>query len=278
VSRRYDFNGAGVPIQATSAQSLVFTQADIPSEQVVALHFVFQGAGNDLGMVERIRVTANGSSIINCDRPSLIAWVNTFSRDKALMQATDTRFTVPLNLMDAFGPDAQDVCQFPRQAAIQIELQTDSTTGAGRCFCGWTETDIDGQLFPKLLGSQMNIPASAANARWNFGDAGIVKGIYFDHAGLQRAKVTVGGRQAIEGPSLDYQGVVTGDMLAEFMRLEGAGQNPTVPMQRIDLEVPAPISSSYVELETGGGWGGVSEEATLYSLAPNFPAGQPSVG
>jgi hypothetical protein len=267
-----------VPITATTAQTLTFTQSDIPSEQIVAYHFAFTGTGNDLGMVERIRVMANGSPIINCDRTSLIALFNTFTMDRALMQATDTRFTIPLYLMDAYGQDAQDISQFPRQASVQIEIQTDATTGAGRCFCGWTETDMDGALFPRILGSQMNIPASSANARYNFGESGVVRGVYVPHAGLQRLRVVVGGRQAVHGPSLDYLSAATGDMLAEYLRGDGAGQNPTVPFQRIDLEDPAPISSSYLELETGGGWGGITNEATIYALAPNFPAGQAAVG
>ena len=63
--RRTDYNGQTKTIAATTAQTLVWTNSEIASERVVAYHVALEGAGNTLADIDRIRVSANGSNIVN---------------------------------------------------------------------------------------------------------------------------------------------------------------------------------------------------------------------
>jgi hypothetical protein len=267
--RSFDFYGSARTIVATTVQTLTWTQSEIPSAGVVAYHVEMTGAGNDLGALTRIRVLFNGQPFIDMTPVQLIAYFNTFGRGVPLLAATDTRFTIPLCLLDAFGPDAQDVSQFPVGGQVQIDLVTDASTADGTAFISWTETNIAPQVFPRILASQMNVAASVALGRFAFGDPGNVRGLFLPHVGLQRFRAVIGGRQVVNAPSLDYLGVATGDGLAELSRLWGAGQDPTVPFIPITINEPAPITGSFVELQTGAGWAGVANELCIYSISPN---------
>lgn len=271
MARRQDYNGQAKTIAATSVQTLSWTQSEIASAGVVAYHVVMTGANNDLGAITRIRLTANGQSIFDLTPAQLIAYANFYSGGEILMSTADSRFTIPLAMLQAFGPDRQDVCQFPAGAQVQLDITTDNSTSAGNAFVGWTETNIDAQLYPRLLSSQMNIGASVALGRFNFGETGNVRGLFLPHTGLQTLRAYIGGREVFEGPGPDFLGATTGDMLAEFARLYGAGQDPAVPFLPVTINEPAPITSSYVELQTGSGWGGTGNELTVYATAPNVP-------
>jgi hypothetical protein len=269
--RTFDFYGSGRTIAATTAQTLTWTQSEIASAGVVAYHVELTGTNNDLGAITRIRVNMNGQPFVDITPAQLISYFNTFGRGVPLLALTDTRFTIPLNLLDAFGADEQDVCQFPVGAQVQLDLVTDASTSAGSAFVSWTETNVRAQVFPRLLASQMNIAASVALARFAFGDPGNVRGLYLPHAGLQRFRGLIGGRQVVNAPSLDYLGAATGDGLAEIARLWGAGQDPAVPFIPITVNEPAPITGSFVEIQTGSGWAGVANELVVYAIAQNSP-------
>lgn len=271
MARVYSFDGAGKTVAATSVQTLRFNQSDIPGQGVVAYHLVFSGANNDLGAVTRIRVRSNGVPFLDVSPTQLIAYMNTYSRNQALLATTAQRWTIPLYDLAAVTMDGQDQCQFPVLGAPEVEITTDNSTSAGQILCGYTLTDTPAALSPLLVSSPMNVAASQTNAKYSFAEAGQVRGVYMPHTGLQRLQVYLGGQLALHGSGPAWAAGTYGDMLAEFERVYGAGQDPAVPFQRIDIGRNAP-PGSHVALDTGSGWGGVGNEMTLYAMRANSPA------
>jgi len=268
VGRIYSFDGAGKTVAATSVQTLRFNQSDIPGPGVVAFHLVFSGANNDLGAVTRIRVRSNGVPFIDVNPTQLIAYVNSYSRNQALLATTAQRFTIPLMDLSAITYDGQDACQFPFEGAPEVEVTTDNSTSAGQILCGYTLTDVPAQSSPLLVASPMNIAASQTNAKYSFAEQGLVRGVYVPHTGLERLQVYLGGELALHGAGPAWAAGTYGDMLAEFERVFGAGQNPAVPFQRIDIGRNAP-TGSHVALDTAAGWAGATNEMVLYAQRQN---------
>jgi len=268
MGRKYGFDGAGKTIAATSVQTLRFNQSDIPGPGVVGYQLVMSGANNDLGAITRIRVRSNGVPFIDVTPTQLIAYCNTFSRDRMLLTTAAQRFTIPLWNLDAPTPDGQDVCQFPVEGAPEVEITTDNSTSAGTILCGYTFTDVPAEASPLLVASPMTIAASTVNSRYAFAENGLVRGVYVPHTGLERLQVYLGGELALHGAGPAWAAGTYGDMLAEFMRVDGAGQTPAVPFQRIDIGKAAP-PGSYVALDTAAGWAGVANEMVLYAMREN---------
>ena len=283
MTRRVDYNGQTKTIAATSVQTLVWTASDIPGDRVIGYHVVFEGAGNTLADVDRIRLSANGSNIINITPAQLIAFWQAFN-PMVKLPTTATSFTIPLYLPDAPQPDLQDISQFPANSQVQLEIVTLNTTAAGSAYVGWTETDVDPVFFPRLLASAMNIPASVALQRFNIQENGIMRGIFLDQTGIDRAKVALGNEEFILAPGEEFQGfAAVGNMLFESETLYGNGPSSagtpltTAAFQRLTAGIPAPVDGSFVELQTGAGWGGVANEVVTYAIAPNTTeAAQPA--
>lgn len=278
MARRTSFNGTSQTINAGVAQILTWTPSQIPSGRVVAYHLALQGAGNDLGDVTRIRVSANGANIINVTPLQLRAFWQSYSGGAIKYPATSQAITIPFCFLDAPTPEQADSCQFPVGAQAQVEVALAATAAAGVALLGWTETTIEPMFFPRLLASVLNIPASAALQRYNFQESGIVRGVQIPHTGVSRAKLTIAGQDFTYLPSLQFNGLANlGDMAydAESLTGEGPGSAGPVaaiaaePFSRVSAGVAAPIDSSYLELETGAGWAGVANEMTLYAVAAN---------
>jgi hypothetical protein len=278
MARRTSFNGTSKTIAAGVAQTLTWTPSDIPSARVVAYHLALQGAGNDLDDITRIRVSANGSNIYNVTPLQLRAFWQAFSGGGIKYPATSQALTIPFVFLDAPTPEQADTCQFPVGAQAQVEVTLAATAAAGVALLGWTETTIQPEFFPRLLASVLNIPASAALQRYNFQESGVVRGFQIPHAGVSRCKLTLAGQDFTYLPSLQFNALANlGDMLydAESLYGEGPGSAGPVaaiaaaPFSRVSAGIPAPMDSSYLELETGAGWGGVANEMALYAVARN---------
>lgn len=278
MARRTNFNGTTQVINAGVAQILTWTASQIPSARVVAYHLTLQGAGNDLSDITRIRVSANGANIFNVTPLQLRAFWEHYSGGAIKYPATSQTLTIPFCLLDAPTPEQADICQFPTGAQAQVEISLAATAAAGVAILGWTETTIEPMLFPRLLASVLNIPASAALQRYNFQESGMVRGFQLPHTGIDRAKLTLAGQDFTYLPGLQFNGLANlGDMLfdAESLHGDGPGSAGPVaaiaaePFSRISAGIAAPIDSSYLELQTGAGWAGVANEMTLYAVARN---------
>lgn len=282
--RRTFYNGTGKPISAGVVNTLTWTASELPSERVVAYHVTLQGAAgaNGLDDIARIRLSANGSNIINITPTQLRAFLQSYTHGTVKLPATATSFTIPLCMLDAPVPDAQDVCQFPARSQVQLELVTGAGPVAGFAFVGWTETTIQPQWFPRILASTLNIPASTQLQRYSFQENGIVRGIQLPHTGIDRARFVLGNQDFTFLPSRVFQGFAdgdVGDMLHEAETIYGDGPGSagtpltSAPFTRITAEVVAPVDGSYIELQTGIGFS-VGNEACIYAIAPNGVAGR----
>ena len=269
MARRTDFNGQTKAIAAATIQTLTWTTTELPGERIIAYHVGFSGVGNDLSDITRIRLSANGANIFNFTPEQLRAYLEAFSGGKIILTAADTRFTLPLLMLDAPTPDMQDISQFPRSSQVQLELTTGAGTVAGNAIVAWTETDIEPEVFPRILGQSLNIPASTQNQRFNFQENGVVRGLWLPQTGVDRARLVLGGETVMYLPGSLYITVAFGHRIAEAERIYGSAQVlVTSVFSRVTVGKSAPSNASYIELTTGVGWL-VTNEAAIYAVAPN---------
>jgi hypothetical protein len=126
----------------------------------------------------------------------------------------------------------------------------------------------------------MNSAASTANQRFNFQSSGPIRGLCLPTVGLDRARIVLGGQEYMLLPGPAYLANANqGDMILESQMLYGngvgsAGTPLTSPVFiRLTGGVEAPVQSSYVELVTQAGWGGVANELVQYDVNANGPQG-----
>lgn len=276
--RRTDYNGQTKTLTALTAQTIVWTNSEIASERVVGYHVVLQGVGNDLSTIDRIRVSANGSNIVNITPTQLRAYWQNYSAGKIKIPTTAQAFTIPLALLDAPQPDMQDVSQFPFRSQVQLDLVFNATVAAGSVYLGWTETSVEPAIFPRILASAMNIPASVALQRFAFQENGVVRGVLLPQTGIDRAKIAIGNEEFTNLPGAQFTGLANlGNMLFDAESLYGDGPSgagtplTTEAFSRITAGISAPVDGSFIELQTGAAWGGVANEAVIYAVAPNGP-------
>jgi hypothetical protein len=160
-------------------------------------------------------------------------------------------------------------------------VTTGAATAAGQAFLGWTETDIEPELMPKLLSSVLNFPPGAANARYNIGENGVVRAISFPTVGVDQMRLVIAGESAFHAPGATFLGIAAGtvgDMSVEFEALAGGGVTQTDPVfHEITLGKSAPSQTSYIEATTTTAvWAGATNEACIYAVAPNSL--QPAAG
>jgi len=281
--RRTDYNGQTKTIAVGVAQTLVWTNSEIASERVVAYHVSLNGTaggGNTLADIDRIRLSANGSNIINITPTQLRAYLQSYTCGQIQLPTTAQSFTIPLCLLDAPQPDMQDVSQFPMRSQVQLDLVFNTGAVAGSAYVGWTETSIAPALFPRILASNMNIPASTSLARYNFQENGVIRGIGLPQTGIDRAKIALGNEEFMFLPGDEFLAAAAadqGNLVTEVETLYGngpwAGGSPLVTenFSRINAGISAPVDGSFIELQTTANWGGATEEVTVYAVAPNGP-------
>lgn len=282
--RRLDYYGSTKAISAGVVQTTTWTNSEIPGERVVAYHVIIgdtdsAGGVNSINDVTRIRLSANGSNIVNITPTQLRSYWQNFSHGRVKIPVTANSFTIPLLMLDAPTPDMQDVSQFPARSQVMLELVWGATVTAGSVYVGWTETSIEPQLFPRILASAMNIPNSTSLQRYVFQENGIVRGIWIPHTGLDRAKFALGAEEFTFLPGPSFLGTVApasiGDLLFEAESVYGDGPSSagtpltTAAFSRISAGLPAPVDGSYIELQTAAAWAGVANEAVIYAVAPN---------
>lgn len=271
MARRKDFSASTKTIAVGVAQTIVWTNSDIPSERVVAYAIGLTG-GNTLADVTRIRCMANGADIVNITPAQLRAHWQAFSWGTYTPALTDTGFVLPLAMIDQPTPDQADVCQFPIRSQVEINVVLAATAVAGAAYAAWVETTMAPGLFPRMLGQSMNIPASTPLQRFNFQENGVIRGLTLPHVGVQRLKFVV-SREEIEnisGP--DFLGVATYDLAlaTETLTWNATNKTLTSPVcHRVTIGLPAALDGSYIELQTGAGWAGAGNELATYAVVGN---------
>lgn len=270
--RRHDFNGNQKAITGGVTDTLTWTASEIASERVVQ-HIVALTGGSTLGDLSRIRVSANGQDLFNFTPAQLRAYWQAFTWGQVLPALTDTAFSIPYAMLDAATADAADICQFPALSQVQIDLTFAATAVAGSAIMGWTETTIEPQLYPRILSSSMNIGASVALQRFPFQETGIIRGLAVPTVGVQRLRYVLRNEEYLQLPGPNFLGGAWGSLLNEADAIYYTGvtaglQSPW--FSRINANREASVNGSYVELQTGAGWGGTTNEITVYAIVPNL--------
>ncbi len=258
-----------------TAQVVTFSGTDLFTDGVVALHVGINnttGTNHDIGRITRIRYYANSTPIFNCSLATLRAFVQRMGRSNLAPIITANTLTLPLYLLDAFSQDEQDVSQFPFGANGTLELTLQVNGGAaaastllGAITVGYTVTEgIAQSVYPCLYSQAMNIPASSALQQFPFQDGGEVRGFGIPSAGIDRIQFYLNKKRMIHAQGAQFTGV-NADIFSEVQAL----WNTRVITDPQFYYMPSQMTGgpgSYVELATGAGWAGVTNELTLYTL------------
>ena len=228
MTRRVDYLGGFKALVATTAVTHVWTSSEIPSNGIVAYGLYMDGTGNTIADIDRVRLKANGSDIINLSMVQLRAFLQSFSGGTLQLPTTATGFILPLMMLDAPMPRMQDVSQFPINSQVQLEVVFNTGVAAGGARVFWIETDVAPQVFPRILGSTMNIGASVAQQRWPIQENGEVRGISVPQTGLRRMKIALGNREYTLISGEDFGGLtIHNALLQAWADLGLAGSSAT---------------------------------------------------
>jgi hypothetical protein len=258
------YNAGSKTLAATTAATTVFNSSDIPGTGVSKYHISLtttSGTTNDFSTISRSRIKAAGQTIWDVASAHLQAIYQSQGRSNLAPVAGSTSYTLAMTKQNYGDNDAlQYLGGFPKGLAPTVEVVNSGAGGAGTMTIGWTQSDQPFQFFPKLLGSQLNIPASVNNARFPITQDGLIAGFSINTVGLNRIRVklsgveimNISGAQFLASQQIDNTVVVTDPY---FMRLE--------------FPTGALGGDSFFELDTANTWAGVSNEVTIYSILPN---------
>ena len=264
MARSHRFSGVSKVIAATTTQTITFPANEIEGAGVVGYDILFQG-GADIADVERIRVFASGDLILDMSPAQLRTWIEGTHRTGTVQPTTDTRLHIPLYMPDLVTRDERDGCQFPLGAQPQVEIDLLNTVPAGTAIIGWTKTDVAPMYASRLYSSVLNFSASQVNARYALQDGGVIKGIIINTVGVDRARLVLSDREVFRVPGPQFNGLTFGnDILA--LRMNESPVTLTDPFfVPVSFGIPAAVGSSYLELDTGAAWAGVSNEIVVWS-------------
>lgn len=267
MARSHRFSGVSKSIVATTVQTITFPANEIEGAGVIGYDVLFQG-GADIADIDRVRVFASGDLILDMSQTQLRTWIEATHRTGTVQATTDTRFHIPLYMPDMVTRDERDSCQFPLGAQPQVEIDFLNTVPAGTAIIGWTKTDQQPMFASRLYSAVLNFSASQTNARYALQDGGIIRGIIINTAGVDRARLVLSDREVFRIPGPQFNGLTFGNMILAT-RMNESPISLTDPFfVPISFGIPASVGSSYLELDTGAGWDGVSNEIVVWSFVP----------
>lgn len=278
MGRWTNFLGSPKAITAATAQTLVWTGNDLPSDGVVGFHFAVLDAAavtnvNELATcMTRLRIKADSTTIVDIPLAHFQAHQERFSQANFAAAPTNQAWSVWLNMFDIVDDDLADRCQFPRGTVPTVELTTSAAVVAGSAFCGWTQSDQPADYYPVLLSGPMNIPAGAVNQTFPISEPGMMRGYGLNTVGLQRVRLEISGFQYEYLPGVDYAPPTTagnaGDMFRGTEQIEN-GTTFTDPIWHRLYMVEAGLGSSRIELSTRAAiWAGTANEFSYWAVRP----------
>ncbi len=275
MARRYSYSSKAVTIAATTAQTLVWTAADIPSAGAVAYIVNFTVANNDIGALTRVKVKADGTPIIDAPIGHFRAFVQALSKSNEQSLVGGFSFIIPLNIPDAPTRDAQDACQFPPGQQVSVELTTDNSTAAGNAYLGVIQTNVPAQFYSTYICQAMGILDNQTQQRFNLpGSRGEFRGFSLNTVGLEIARLVLNGDEWFNLPGPSWANATAGDMIASAYAMENPGPGGTpvadplfMPLLTGESVVPG---ASYLELSTNGAdtWAGATNELGIHTVIP----------
>ena len=258
----YDYNAQTKVIANATVATYTFGASEIAGDGVANYTLALTGTNDDFGSIDRVRVKAGGQLIVDIAQAHLTAFIQRMSTSKWAMAGADTTFSIPLYTLDAKGIEERYACGFPIGQSPTVEVVVDGTGAAGTVGCAWRLFEGTPAFYPLLLGSQMNIAASATNARYPITQGGLLRGFSVETTGLDRLRLVVNGKQIFN---------LSGAQLQQAQAMEGQDGGSTNQLFfKIAEMVPITAGNSYFELDTGAGYTGTAGECTLYSYVPQI--------
>lgn len=291
MARTYSFSPAGKAWGSGTAATggsgtLVWSPSEIDSAGVVAFHIGMSNEGSgtgfaqDFSIVSRIRVKANGQTVIDCTPTELRAYQERFSPKGNSNTDTGTTLTIPLNSLDAKSDDDGDRCQFMPGASATVELVYSNSAGGastirkGNFFLAWTKTTIAPEFYMTLLTQAANVPQSSTNGRSPLSGPGFVQGLGITTANLNRVRTVLSGLEVANLPGALYNGNTTGDLMRETQELYENPDDQTMVTSfqwlKLAQGLEANPATSWLELTTGASWS-ATDPIGLYTLVPTQP-------
>lgn len=265
MGRQASFMGTSKAVLAATAQTITFTPTDVESAGVIAYLFSWSGAGNANVDIDRVRIRAGSDTMVDVSWNQLqayqqaYAWTNIPNLDAA------TTFQIPLHFMDAPMRDQQDLCQFPPNREVQIEIVTLNTTVAGSLTAGWVRSDIQPTTWMRYYSNVLNIAASVFNGKYPFIEEGKLRGVTLPAAGVAKAELYVSDKLAWRLPGTQFGGATTGDLLTEMDFFDDGPTVTATKHHKVNLNIPA-LSPSWINLDTGAAWAGVTNAGAFYAI------------
>lgn len=264
------FSGVTKAITGAGAvQTVIFPPNEIESAGIVMVQVLWTGANNALtaNKVNRFRIRASGQTIVDVSIPFLFAYLQRFNKANFPDLTGDQCLTFPFFLPDAPSEEQADICQFPTGSQMQVEVEFGTAAVAGVALCQFIQSDVVPIYTPRLYAFPLNFPAATRNQKYSFSDSGVVRGVILDQAGIDRAQLTISGRNAFEAPGRQFAALTwpTGGLERKEMPYNGT-TTATPAMITSSLGIPAAYGSSYLTLDTGAGWAGATNELGLYTV------------
>lgn len=265
------FSGVTKPIAGAGAvQTIIFPPNEIESAGICQVQILWTGANATLtaNKVNRVRVRASGQTIVDLTPAFLFAYLQRFTKANFPDLTGDQCLTIPFYLPDAPSEEQADACQFPVGAQMQVEVEFGTAAVAGVALCQFIQTDITPLWTPRIYAAPLNFTAGAVrNQKYSFAETGVVRGIILDQAGIDRAQLTISGRNAFEAPGRQFAGLTWPTGGLERFEMPYNGTTATTPaMLTSSLGIPAAYGSSYLTLDTGAAFAGPAAEMGIYAV------------
>jgi len=287
MARTHSFSPAVKSLTLGATNTVVWNPAEIDSAGVIAFHLLIDsnnttGTAVTASVIDRIRIKANGQTVIDITGLQLRAYQERFSPKGGSDVDSASYLTIPVNSLDAKSDDDGDRCQFMPGASATCEVTTSALPAAGSgspsaaLRLGWSKTTVAPEFYMTLLSNQCNITTNQTNARVPLGGPGFVQGIGLNTVGLNRVRMILSGLEVANVSGAQYNTAGTsGDMLRAISSLydgvDDVSEITTYQYTKLAQGLEANPATSWLELTTGAGWGGASNEISLYTLVPVQP-------
>jgi hypothetical protein len=284
MARTHSFSPAVKTLTLAATNTVVWNPSEIDSAGVIAFHILVDSNNTtvvDASYIDRIRIKANGQTVVDITGLQLRAYQERFSPKGGSDLNTASYLTIPLNSLDAKSDDDGDRCQFMPGASATVEVTTTALPAAGggnsaSMRLGWSKTTVAPEFYMTLLSNQCNIGVSQTNARVPLGGPGFVQGLGLNTAGLGRARIILSGLEVANISGTQYNSAGTsGDLLRAISSLydgvDDASEITTYQYTKLAQGLESNPATSWIELTTGASWGGASNEVSLYTLVPVNP-------
>ena len=257
----YDYNAQASTIANATVQTISQGASQLAGDGVCAYLMSLTGTNNDWGSVARLKVKAGGQLLQDVAQVHLAAFIQRMTTSKWAMAAADTTATIwPGYTVDSKSMEERYACGFPIGQSPTVEVDLDGTGAAGTLTLGWRLYEGTPAFYPLLLGSAMNIAASSTAARFPLTQGGLLRGFSIPTTGLTSLRLVINGIQIFN---------LSRPLLAQSQAYEGQdGSSTDILFFKITEMVPITAGNSFIQCDTSGSWGGVGNEVTLYSYAP----------